>query len=102
MSAGEGGRPDTTRSRIRALIADDDVDVRMLLRRWLERHGSFDVVAEAGDGVAALDAARRLRPEVAVLDLAMPRMDGLEAAAAIRRLLPGTRIVVRSAFQQTA
>ncbi len=85
-------------TRTRVLIADDDVDVRTLLRQWLERHGPFDVVAEAADGVAALDAARRLRPDVAVLDLAMPRMDGLEAAAEIRRLLPETRIVVRSAF----
>jgi signal transduction histidine kinase/CheY-like chemotaxis protein len=70
----------------------------MLLRLWLERRGTFDVVAEAADGVAALDAARLVVPEVAVLDLAMPRMDGLEAAAEIRRLLPETRIVVRSGF----
>lgn len=90
--------PSGTPAKTRVLVADDDFDVRMLLRLWLERHGSFDVVAEAADGVAALDAARQLAPEVAVLDLAMPRMDGLEAAAEIRRLLPDTRIVVRSAF----
>ena len=85
-------------ARVRVLIADDDLDVRLLLKLWLERHGSFDVVEVAADGVEAVDAARRVRPELAVLDLAMPRMDGLEAAAEIRRLLPDMRIVVRSGF----
>ena len=97
MTAWMGGPPGTE-VKVRVLIADDDFDVRMLLRHWLERHGSYDVVAEAADGVDAVEAAQRLRPQVAVLDLAMPRMDGLEAASEIRRLLPETRIVVRSGF----
>ena len=83
---------------MRVLIADDDLSARLLLKRWLQQHGSFDVADEAVDGVEAVDAATRLRPELAVLDLAMPRMDGLEAAAEIRGLLPDTRIVVQSAF----
>jgi signal transduction histidine kinase/CheY-like chemotaxis protein len=90
--------PPTSTARVRVLIADDDLGVRLLLKRWLERHSSFDVAEEAADGAQAVDAAKRVRPELAVLDLAMPRMDGLEAAAEIRRLLPDTRIVIRSAF----
>lgn len=90
--------PSVAPPRVRVVIADDDFDLRELLKLWLEDHGSFDVVEEADDGVQAVDAATRLRPELAVLDLAMPRMDGLEAAAEIRRRLPDTRIVIRSAF----
>src|SRR5690349_10015926 len=84
--------------RVRVLIAGADLRTRVRLRRWLEEHGSFEVAEEVTDGVRAVVAARLVRPELAVLDLALPRMHGLEAAAEIRRLLPGTRIVVRSAF----
>lgn len=86
------------RGRVRVVVADDDHDERLLLEDWLARHGSFEVVEVASDGVDAVDAARRVRPELVVLDLAMPRMDGLAAATEIRSLLPTARIVVRSSF----
>ena len=94
---GETNRPDTS-TPVRVLIADDDLEVRVLLRVWLERHGSFEVAGEAVDGLQAVEVVRRDRPELVVLDLAMPRMDGLEAAAEIRRLDPDVRIVIHSAF----
>ncbi len=84
--------------RVRALIADDDADARFLLTAWLQRAGTYDVAEVAEDGLEAVEAAGRGRPELVILDLAMPRMDGLEAATAIRELLPDARIVIHSAF----
>ena len=69
-----------TGRRVRILLADDDDTVRFLLRELLEAAGPYDVAAVASDGREAVDTALEVRPEVAVLDLAMPRMSGLEAA----------------------
>ncbi|KOG56224.1 LuxR family transcriptional regulator [Streptomyces griseoflavus] len=71
---------------IRVLIADDQEMVRRGLRRILESQPDIEVVGEAADGVAALEAARALRPDVALVDIRMPRMDGLE----VTRRLAGT------------
>ena len=84
--------------RVRVLIADDDEDQLWLLREWVQAAGPYDVVAVAEDGHQAVAAAAQERPEVAVLDLSMPRMNGLQAAAELRRLLPSCRIVIQSSF----
>jgi AmiR/NasT family two-component response regulator len=68
----------------RVLIADDESVVRMDLRETLEQAG-YRVIAEAADGATALELARRERPDVAVLDVKMPRMDGIQAAEAITK-----------------
>jgi AmiR/NasT family two-component response regulator len=68
----------------RILIADDESVIRMDLRETLEEAG-YEVIAEASDGAAALELARRERPDVAVLDVKMPRMDGIQAAEAITK-----------------
>jgi DNA-binding NarL/FixJ family response regulator len=78
----------------RVLIADDHGVVRSGLRMLIERQAGMAVVAEADDGVAAVSAAQRERPDVAVLDVAMPRMTGLQAAREIRAHLPGTGVVM--------
>lgn len=83
---------------IRVLIADDTPDIRLLLRSSLGLNDAFEVVAEASDGVESIREAARHRPDVVILDLAMPLMDGLEAIPAIRRRSPATRIVVLSVF----
>ncbi|WP_424642250.1 response regulator [Embleya sp. AB8] len=70
---------------ISVLLADDQEMVRRGMRRILERQADIEVVGEAADGLAALEAARRLRPDVALVDIRMPRMDGLE----LTRLLAG-------------
>jgi response regulator NasT len=68
----------------RVLIADDESVIRMDLRESLEDAG-YEVIAEAADGATALELARRERPDVAVLDIKMPRMDGIQAAEAITK-----------------
>jgi DNA-binding NarL/FixJ family response regulator len=83
----------------RVLIADDVDDLRMLLRLSLERSGRFDVVAEACDGVEAIEQARQHQPDIVVLDLSMPNLDGLEALPQILAVAPGARVLVLSGFE---
>jgi DNA-binding NarL/FixJ family response regulator len=81
---------------IRVLIADDHGIVRSGLRMLIDRQVDMEVVAEADDGVAALEATQAHRPDVAVLDVSMPRMTGLQAAHEIRAHAAGTRVVLLS------
>jgi DNA-binding NarL/FixJ family response regulator len=81
---------------VRLLVADDHGIVRGGLRLLLERQADMDVVAEAEDGVEALETALRVRPDVCVLDVAMPRMTGLQAAREIKAQLPGTAVLILS------
>jgi PAS domain S-box-containing protein len=85
-----------TRART-VLIADDAADLRYLLRFRLER-GGVHVIAEAADGQRAVELALQHRPEVVLLDLSMPVLDGLEAARRIRAALPDVTIVVLSGY----
>jgi DNA-binding NarL/FixJ family response regulator len=82
------------------VLADDTADIRAFLRLWLETLGGFTVVAEVGDGAAAVAAVARELPEAIVLDLGMPGMGGLEAIPGIKRASPGTKIVVFSACDE--
>lgn len=85
---------------IRVMIADDHVLVREGLRQLLNTQSDIVVVGEAGDGVEALELARQLQPEVLLLDIAMPRMNGLEAVRLIHGASPDTRIVVLSMYEK--
>ncbi|HVL89980.1 MAG TPA: PAS domain S-box protein [Actinomycetota bacterium] len=80
------------------VIADDSDDLRFLLKMLLSRSEDFEVVDEACDGQAAIESVRAHRPDLILLDLAMPRMDGLEAVPAIRKVSPETVVVVVSGF----
>jgi len=82
---------------VRVVVIDDTADIRDLLRIGLGRAGMC-VVGEAGDGQAGIEAVRIGRPDVILLDLSMPVMDGLEALPQIRALAPEARIVVLSGF----
>lgn len=84
---------------IRILIVDDHPIVREGVRQLLGTQPDFKVVGEAGDGIEALERARELRPDVVLLDIAMPRMGGLEAVRLIREAAPATRVVVLSMFE---
>jgi DNA-binding NarL/FixJ family response regulator len=83
----------------RTLIVEDDVALRVLLRRALEGSKRFEVVGEAGDGLAAIEAATRLQPDLILLDLMMPVMNGFQALPLLVKAAPGSRIVVLSVLQ---
>jgi DNA-binding NarL/FixJ family response regulator len=87
---------------IRVMLADDEAMVRAGVRAILGTDDEIEVVAEAADGAEAVEAVRRHRPDVAVLDIRMPRMDGLTAAAEIRRTVPETAVVVLTTFSEDA
>jgi DNA-binding NarL/FixJ family response regulator len=78
----------------RILICDDQKDFRTLVSVLLELERDFDVVGEAGDGKRAIELAGELRPDIVLLDIAMPVMDGLEALPAIRESSPGSQVVM--------
>jgi DNA-binding NarL/FixJ family response regulator len=87
---------------IRVLLADDETMVRAGVRAILDTDEAIEVVAEAADGAEAVELVRRHRPDVAVLDIRMPRMDGLAAGAEIRRTVPETAVVILTTFSEDA
>ncbi len=87
---------------IRVLLADDEAMVRAGVRAILGSDEGIEVVAEAADGFEAVELVHRHRPDVAVLDIRMPRLDGLAAGAEIRRTAPGTAVVMLTTFSEDA
>lgn len=86
---------------IRVVIADDHHLVRQGIRALLEQHQDLDVIGEASTGEEAIDLVASLQPEVVVMDLSMPRMDGVQAAERIIALNLTTRIVILSMYAET-
>jgi DNA-binding NarL/FixJ family response regulator len=84
---------------VRLLLADDHNLVRAALRALLEREG-YEVVAEAADGREAIGLARDLAPDVAILEVAMPVLNGFDAARQIQRLSPGTRTLLLTLHEE--
>jgi DNA-binding NarL/FixJ family response regulator len=78
---------------IRVLIADDHSVVRQGLRMFLELEADIELVGEAANGVEAVDLARQFKPDVVLMDLLMPKMDGVSATETIRSELPDTQVV---------
>jgi DNA-binding NarL/FixJ family response regulator len=87
-----------TAPRIRVLIVDDHAMVRRGMRDFLDLHADLEVVGEAADGQAALEATERLRPDVVVMDLMMPGMDGIAATAQLKERYASTEIVAITSF----
>ena len=87
---------------IRILLVDDHTVVRKGLRTFLKYDPELEVVGEAADGAQALSLARELTPDVVVMDLLMPGMDGIAATAAIRRELPETEVLALTSVLEDA
>jgi len=78
----------------RILIVDDLPQMRKLIRAYLEEERDFSVCGEAIDGLDAIDKAQNLKPDLIILDVSMPRLNGIEAAPKLKKLLPGTPIIL--------
>jgi two-component system, NarL family, response regulator LiaR len=83
---------------IRVLLVDDHAVVREGLRAFLELQDGIEVVGEAGDGEGAVAEASRLEPDVILMDLVMPKLDGVGAMRRLRELVPSARVVVLTSF----
>jgi NarL family two-component system response regulator LiaR len=83
---------------VRILVVDDHAVVREGLRAFLELQDGFAVVGEAADGEAAVAEAQRLAPDVVLMDLVMPRLDGIAAMRELRERVPAARVVVLTSF----
>ncbi|MFF2432906.1 response regulator [Streptomyces sp. NPDC058107] len=88
--------PEATETRI--LLADDHALVRRGVRLILDSEPDLTVVAEAGDGAEAVEAARMHQPDLAILDIAMPRLTGLQAARELARTQPGLRLLILTMY----
>ena len=104
----QSAQPDATRSHShlnsvqgkKILVVDDGEAVRDIVRIFLEKEG-FQVCGEAADGEEGVEQAKRLKPDLIVLDLAMPRMNGVEAASVISRTMPAVPIVLLTMYGDT-
>jgi len=96
-SGGPSAAAETTPLRI--LLADDHVIFRQGIRTLLERHG-FEIVAEAGDGREAIQLAKDVNPDIAILDLAMPHLGGPDAAQQIAQVSPKTRAIMLTMYSE--
>ena len=90
----------TTETRTSVMLVDDHSIIRDLLRDALENTGEFQVVAQAADGEEALGLVEEAAPDVIVMDVIMPVMDGIDACRQITELLPGTRVLMLTASNE--
>jgi DNA-binding NarL/FixJ family response regulator len=78
----------------RVLIADDSRAVRSVLRNYLDQRGDLEICAQVADGREAVDAALSLKPDLLILDVVMPELNGIEVAAIVSKSLPQAKIIV--------
>src|ERR1700726_1413994 len=98
LESAEYSPADQSVRRRRILVIDDGDSVRHIIRIFLERDG-FEVCGEGADGVQAIQQAKKLKPDLIVLDLAMPRMNGAEAASVLSSTMPKVPIVLLTLYK---
>ncbi len=89
-----------TGERIKVLIVDDHQVVRQGLRTFLDLNDDIQVVGEAGDGERAIEQVRELRPDVVLMDLVMPVLDGIEATRLLKALDPTIKVIALTSFTE--
>ncbi|HEY4740375.1 MAG TPA: response regulator transcription factor [Candidatus Acidoferrales bacterium] len=82
--------------KVRVLIADDHAVIRTIVRSTLQVHPEIEVCGEAKDGAEAIEVAKKLKPDVVVLNVTMPVLNGFEAAREIKTILPESSIIILS------
>jgi two-component system, NarL family, response regulator LiaR len=87
---------DSNSSKIRIIIADDHSLMRQAIRIWLEKQLDFEIVAEVSDGESAIKFTKELNPHIIIMDISMPKLNGLEATKQITSQFPGTRVLIIS------
>lgn len=92
--------PRTTRNRVRVMIADDHAVLRQALRLLLESNDDIEVVADVSNGREAAAAAEELLPDVVLMDVVMPGLNGLDATRQIRKRCPNTRVLILSGYEE--
>lgn len=88
-------------TKVRVLLVDDEPDMRMMLRLHLDRDPRFEVAGEAGDGQEALDCCATLEPDLIVLDVRMPNLDGAAALPLLCERCPRSKVAVFTAFAES-
>lgn len=82
------------------VITDDAMFMRTLLRKIIEQTEEYEVLGEASNGLEAVDAAKRFKPDIMTLDITMPEMDGIQAVSEILKVSPKTKVIMVSAMGQ--
>jgi len=85
-------------AKIRIVIADDHIVVREGTRELLQKESDLEVVGEAGDGEETVELVRKLKPDVAIVDIAMPKLNGIEATKQIKAISPSTAVIILTAY----
>lgn len=84
--------------KIEILIADDHTIFRQGLKMLLEQENDIEVVGEAGNGAETIEIAKKLKPDIVLLDIAMPEMDGMEVARKLKKILPKLKVIVLTTY----
>ena len=88
----------TSNKRIRILVADDHPLLREAMRNAFEQHEDMEVVGEAGDGEEAVALSSELKPDIVIMDIVMPKLNGIEATKQIRKITPATAVLILTAY----
>jgi DNA-binding NarL/FixJ family response regulator len=86
----------------RILIVDDSATIRQIIRTFFEKQSGIEICGEAVDGLDAIEKAEELKPDLIVLDLAMPNLNGVETASILKRRMPKTPIILFTMYDELA